>query len=213
MGFLAQFYRCVYRAFSQLLELLSRFRNCRPAGLFEFKRGLSQLLDGCRSDVAGGGHSRQRFSSSAASDAADVAHGGCHGVEFVGGDAADVAGQNKILFELVHFRRAGVSGITDAADGSYRQIQRRQQPYNVAAKGFGRSAGTAEHVFELAALLQEYGQRGLAASNAGGDVSELRRDAAQCCGSLSSRYANLAQRCTGRVRRFLRAQFQFTQLG
>ena len=213
MGFFAQFYRCVYRAFPQFLELLGGFRNRRPACLFEFKRSLGQLLNRRGADVAGGSHGRQCFSSGAASDAADVAHGGGHAVEFVGGDAGNIAGQNKVLLELVHFRRASVSGITDAADCSHRQIQRGQQPDNVAAKGFCRSTGTAEHIFELPALLQEHGQRGLAAGNGRGDVSELRRDAAQCCGSLSSRYANLAQRCTGRVRRFLRAQFQFTQLG
>ena len=171
------------RRFAQLGKALhSLFRSLPPCTL-KLDGGLGSQLQARSRDLPGGRQLVEHGSG--------IALRARHAVERLGHEHEPpsrhpglVAGGDECVGECLGFLRPLIRSHSQRSPRRCCCGKRVDHAHDVPAQRTGGGADTAEHVFELAALLQQYGHGCLPALQRHHNVGELGGHPAQCCCSL-----------------------------
>ncbi|MNJ46084.1 hypothetical protein D3C77_412050 [compost metagenome] len=181
------------RVFGDLGELGNSRINGSACGLFHIQCGFRDRFEAAAGDLAVTGELGQHFSCGTGS-----ADGGTdllsHGRQLISAGACGVTGEDDRLVVLTRLFAALVVGKGQRASGSCCDGERINQAKHIAAQGLRRRRDAAEHILELASLLQQHSQRCLAALQRNENVSKLRRHPTERCGVLLGGVSSSSQR-------------------
>ena len=183
--------RCAHGVFAQVGKVFGDVFGGGAEGFFGHDGRLGKVLQAGPAHLSGGCKLGQHFGGFAGGGAKALIHGRGHGGELVGAGTGGVAGGDQGGAESVGLFAALVVGHGHSTGGGGSHGEGVDQAGHVTAQGLGGVACAAKHVFELTALLQKHGQRGLPACQAGGNVGELRGHATQGGGGLFGADARL----------------------
>ena len=178
---------------------LGRLFGRRPADRLQAQRRSGEPYQVASADIRAAGHLVQDLGCPALRAGAGRLDRCGHVHQLARGDARHLAGEDDGALECLRLVGAHVVRHRQPASGQRRQRERVDEAEHVAAQRTGSAAGTAEHVFQLPTLLQEHGERRLAALQAGEDVGELRRHPTQRSGGLLGADAHLVERAGRRL--------------
>jgi hypothetical protein len=134
--------------------------------------------------------------------AADCRHRRSVGRQLSDCGASGIARKNQCLGIRFLLPVALQGSVADRPDGRACQACRRQHRPDCIANSAGSIAGIAEHVLELAALLQQHSERALPASEPHDRIRQLRHDHAHVLRGLRCipcTALDLAERGRGRI--------------
>ncbi|MNG98672.1 hypothetical protein D3C79_578220 [compost metagenome] len=161
-----------------------------PSGLLRpGQRGLGDFHVHGAQRVAGGSQLREN-PCGRTNGPARCRHLVGHISQLVGGQPSGVAVLYQRIGESLGLFRALVVGNSQNASSCCSCCERVDQAGDVAAHGSCSRADAAKHVLQLAALLKQNSERGLAGLEADRDVGELSWKAAHCCAVGLSRHAS-----------------------
>jgi hypothetical protein len=153
---------CRDRVLADLHELGDGILHRTARGITPIERSLGNLDKAVGGDLAAASQLSQHFRCSAGG-ANGGRYLGSHSRQAIGSGARRVTGGDEGLLKADCFLTALVVRVSQDAQGSCCYRERIHQAQNVTAESLYRRTHPAKHVFELTTLLEQHGQRSLAA--------------------------------------------------